>query len=152
MNQAQAIKSKTTEAAVAMECYEFARITFEGTASTAGYGYISSSLGGGDVVVFARGADESERAPKYRLVQPVKAGGRTEWRNLCSLWEEEGGVLRGTIEPASADYDNAQALLDALAAEDFCGEGLAVLCTEDPEERGIFNLVAHERRRRNFQR
>jgi len=152
MNQTQAM-SKTTEVPVA-ECYEFGRICFENTASTAGYGYITNALGGGDIVVFPRGIDESERAPKFRLVQPVKAaGGQTSWRSLCSLWEGEDGVLRGSIEPASSQYENAQALLNALAADNFCGdEGLSVLCTEDPEDPTIYNLVAFERQRRNFQR
>lgn len=70
------------------------------------------------------------------------------------MWRDENGVLRGTIEPASSMYENAQALLDCLAAEEFCGGdvGLSVLCTEDEEDHEVFNLVAYERQRRNFQR
>jgi len=146
-------KMKSTTTTPVAECYEFARVVFERSRSTAGYGYISTSLGGGDVVVFPRGIDESERAPDYRLVQPIKVGQKTEWRSLCSLWRDENDILRGSIEPASADYENAQDLLNALAAQDFCGEeGLSVLCTEDPEDPEIFNLIAYERQRRNFQR
>jgi len=148
----QAIKGKTTE--VVTECYEFGRVTFEETASTAGYGYVSTSFGGGDIVVFPRGAGDSERAPKFRLVQPIKVGSQTRWKALCSLWEGEDGVLRGSIEPSNDQYENCQALLNALAGQDFCGpdEGLSVLCTEDDEDHLIFNLIAYERQRRNFQR
>jgi hypothetical protein len=146
-------KIKSTTTTPVAECYEFGRVLFEETAGTAGYGFISLSLGGGDIVVFGREADDSERAPDFRVVKaPDAPGGK--WTPLCSLWRSKDGILRGVIQPATSMYENSQELLDAMA-EDYppaCEGQLSVLCMEDENEESVFNLVAYQARRRNFQR